>query len=182
MTWLDLAAGASREGPLPPERPVAERALLIVPRALYGLDPLLRLAEPLAASESPHELIVAGVVPAAELAAATLALADSRDQLLAADSPPGLPRSPHRAEARTSSGSPARRTSTCSSWMLDRRRWTATREWSSNRHPATWPCLRRPAARWERGPWWRPSAPGRTTGRRSGSALGLPAPRTPRCG
>ena len=34
------------------ERPVAERALLIVPRALYGLDPLLRLAEPLAASES----------------------------------------------------------------------------------------------------------------------------------
>ena len=49
---LDLAAGASREGPLPPERPVAERALLIVPRALYGLDPLLRLAEPLAASES----------------------------------------------------------------------------------------------------------------------------------
>ena len=81
---LDLAAGASREGPLPPERPVAERALLIVPRALYGLDPLLRLAEPLAASESPHELIVAGVVPAAELAAATLALAERRDQLLAA--------------------------------------------------------------------------------------------------
>jgi DNA-binding SARP family transcriptional activator len=81
---LDLAASASRGGPPPPERPAAERALLIVPRALDGLDPLLRLAEPLAASESPHELIVAGVVPAAELAAATVALAERRDQLLAA--------------------------------------------------------------------------------------------------
>jgi DNA-binding SARP family transcriptional activator len=80
---LDLAAGAAREEP-PPERPVTDRALLIVPRALPGLDPLLRLAESLAASESPHELIVAGVVPAAELAAASAALAERRDRLLAA--------------------------------------------------------------------------------------------------
>jgi len=80
---LDLAAGAAREEP-PPERPVTERALLIVPRALPGLDPLLRLAEPLAASESPHELIVAGIVPAVELAAASAALAERRDQLLGA--------------------------------------------------------------------------------------------------
>jgi DNA-binding SARP family transcriptional activator len=79
---LDLAAGAPREGPRAEVR-VPERALLIVPRALPGLDPLLRLAEPLAASASPHELIVAGVVPAAELAAATAALAERRDQLLA---------------------------------------------------------------------------------------------------
>ena len=58
-----------------PETAVTERALLIVPRALPGLDPFLCLAEPPAASESPHELIVAGVVPAADLAAATAALA-----------------------------------------------------------------------------------------------------------
>jgi DNA-binding SARP family transcriptional activator len=79
---LDLADGSPREAA--PETAVMERALLIVPRALPGLDPLLCLAEPLAASESPHELIVAGVVPAAELAAATAALAERRDQLLAA--------------------------------------------------------------------------------------------------
>ena len=80
---LDLADGTPREAAAP-DAPVTERALLIVPRALPGLDPLLRLAEPLAASESPHELIVAGVVPPAELAAATAALAERRDQLLAA--------------------------------------------------------------------------------------------------
>jgi DNA-binding SARP family transcriptional activator len=79
---LDLADGAPREAPAP-EAAVPERALLIVPRALPGLDPLLRLAEPLAASESPHEVIVAGVVPPAELAEATAALAERRDQLLA---------------------------------------------------------------------------------------------------
>jgi DNA-binding SARP family transcriptional activator len=65
------------------QAPARDRALLIVPRALDGLDALLRLARPLAASEPPRELIVAGLVPAAELHAATAALARARDELLA---------------------------------------------------------------------------------------------------
>ena len=63
--------------------PVPDRALLVVPRGLQGLDPLLRLAEPLAASGPARELIVAGVVPSEELAAATAVLAERRDRLLA---------------------------------------------------------------------------------------------------
>jgi DNA-binding SARP family transcriptional activator len=59
-----------------------ERALLVVPRALAGLDALLRLAEPLAASEPPRELIVAGIVSAAELGAATAGLAVRRTRLI----------------------------------------------------------------------------------------------------
>ena len=55
----------------------------IVPETLDGLDALLRLAEPLAASEPPRELIIAGVVASAELGAATAALAERRDELLA---------------------------------------------------------------------------------------------------
>ena len=63
--------------------PVPERALLVVPRALDGLDALLGLAAPLAAASRPgHELIVAGVVPAAELQEATSVLAAQRDRLL----------------------------------------------------------------------------------------------------
>jgi DNA-binding SARP family transcriptional activator len=63
--------------------PPPERALLIVPRALDGLGSLLSLAQPLAASSPPRELIVAGVVQPAALPAATAALADRRDELLA---------------------------------------------------------------------------------------------------
>jgi DNA-binding SARP family transcriptional activator len=60
------------------------RALLVAPGTLDGLDDLLRLAEPLAASRPPRELIVAGVVAADHLEAATAALAEHRDRLLAA--------------------------------------------------------------------------------------------------
>jgi DNA-binding SARP family transcriptional activator len=69
--------------PSPRGRPAAPvRALLVVPRALSGLDALLRLAKPLAGSEPPRELIVAGIVPAAELGAATEGLAERRSRLI----------------------------------------------------------------------------------------------------
>jgi DNA-binding SARP family transcriptional activator len=65
------------------QAPAPDRALLVVPRVLSGLESMLGLARPLAASSPPRELIVAGVVPPAELNAATAALADRRDELLA---------------------------------------------------------------------------------------------------
>ena len=61
---------------------VPDRSLLVVPRALEALEPLLALAEPLAASEPPRELIVASVVDSAELGAATATLAARREVLL----------------------------------------------------------------------------------------------------
>jgi DNA-binding SARP family transcriptional activator len=75
---LDLEPAA------PPARrpaPVPDRSLLVVPAALERTDALLRLAAPLAAGEPPRELIVATVVPASELAAATAALAAHGDAL-----------------------------------------------------------------------------------------------------
>ena len=63
--------------------PPPDRSLLVVPGRLGGLEPLLRLAEPLAASEPPRELIVAVMVETAELGGATAALAGHRDELLA---------------------------------------------------------------------------------------------------
>jgi DNA-binding SARP family transcriptional activator len=63
--------------------PPAERALLVAPAALDGLNALLALAKPLATAESPRELIVAGVVAPAELPAATDELAARRNELLA---------------------------------------------------------------------------------------------------
>jgi DNA-binding SARP family transcriptional activator len=66
-----------------PHDSAPDRALLVVPRALEGLDLLLGLAGPLASSGPGHELIVAGVVDASELGAATTALAARRDELLA---------------------------------------------------------------------------------------------------
>jgi hypothetical protein len=78
---LDLAREAprvSRQAPLP------ERSLLIVPRAPPGLEALLNLAVPLAASDPPRELIVVCVVEAVEVGAATATLAAQADQLRAA--------------------------------------------------------------------------------------------------
>jgi DNA-binding SARP family transcriptional activator len=66
-----------------PDEPAADRALLVAPRALSGLGPLLRLAEPLVASRPRRELILAGVVAADELAAATAKLGEHRERLLA---------------------------------------------------------------------------------------------------
>ena len=69
--------------PAPARAPPPDRSLLVVPRTLDGLEALLRLAQPLAASRPPRELVVAGIVETAELGAATAALAERRDQLLA---------------------------------------------------------------------------------------------------
>lgn len=79
---LDLSADTpsrigARQGATP------DRSLLIFPKALDGLDALLQLGAPLAASEPQRELIVAGVVEAAEVGASTVALAERRDELLA---------------------------------------------------------------------------------------------------
>jgi DNA-binding SARP family transcriptional activator len=81
---LDLAPKPVTEGsdPHPGVSSAPERSLLVVPRALPALDALLPLAEPLAASAPPRELIVACIVPAAELAAATAGLAERRSRLI----------------------------------------------------------------------------------------------------
>jgi DNA-binding SARP family transcriptional activator len=68
--------------PPPAGSPAPERSLLVVPRALPALDALLPLAEPLAASEPPRELIVACIVPSAELGATTAGLAERRSRLI----------------------------------------------------------------------------------------------------
>jgi len=79
---LDLPRGEREPGP-PRHAAPPDRAVLVAPRAIDGLGALLRLAKPLAASQPPHELIVAGVVAAVELQAATAALGERRDELLA---------------------------------------------------------------------------------------------------
>jgi DNA-binding SARP family transcriptional activator len=83
----DPALDRSKEdAPVPtPSRQAAppDRALLIFPRALDRVEALLRLARPLATSQPPRELIVASIVPPADLRAATAALAERRDELLA---------------------------------------------------------------------------------------------------
>jgi DNA-binding SARP family transcriptional activator len=81
-TTLDLPHGAPGAAPAT-QAPAPDRALLIVPRALDGLPPLLRLARPLARSRPPRELIIAGLVDPTELGAATARLADRRGELLA---------------------------------------------------------------------------------------------------
>ena len=63
--------------------PARERSLLVAPGALDGLELLLELAVPLASSHPPRELIVASIVGADELAAATAALTERRKGLLA---------------------------------------------------------------------------------------------------
>ena len=61
----------------------AERALLVAPASIDELDPALSFATPLAAAEPRHELIVASVVSATDLSAATDELVERRALLLA---------------------------------------------------------------------------------------------------
>ena len=64
--------------PQPPER-----SLLVIPSELDALPALLTLAEPLATASPRRELIIAVVVPAADVADATRALGEPRRELLA---------------------------------------------------------------------------------------------------
>jgi len=61
----------------------ADRVVLVAPATLELLDALLELARPLAIGDPTRALIVAGVVPAGKLGAATVALAQRREELLA---------------------------------------------------------------------------------------------------
>jgi DNA-binding SARP family transcriptional activator len=79
----DPALDLPQDEPRPARARAPDRWLLVAPRTLDGLEALLRLAEPLAASRPPRELVIVGVVETAELGAATAALAERRDQLRA---------------------------------------------------------------------------------------------------
>jgi DNA-binding SARP family transcriptional activator len=74
-----LSPGSANGAPAPSP----QRALLVAPAELEGLDVLLSLGAPLAAVEPQRELIVAGVVAAAALGEATDELARRRAALLA---------------------------------------------------------------------------------------------------
>jgi Bacterial transcriptional activator domain len=74
----DPALAPAREEPRPPsatDAPVPGRSLLIVPRAVDGVDALVRLAELLAGAQPARELVIVAIVENAELASATAALA-----------------------------------------------------------------------------------------------------------
>ena len=76
---LDLAPAPAKHAAPPPATP--ERSVLVAPEALEGLHRLLALAEPLAASQPPRELVIAVVVPSADLSAATAVLGHWRERL-----------------------------------------------------------------------------------------------------
>ena len=81
----DPALDLADDRPDPPaatQAPPPERSLLIVPGALGGAEALIRLAEPLASSQPPRELVIAALVETGELGVATAALADLRAALL----------------------------------------------------------------------------------------------------
>ena len=180
----DSALGLPPDAQSPrPARPPAppDRALLVVPRAFDDLEALLRLARPLAASQPPHELIVALVMQPTELQAATAALAARRDELLSE----GLAARTAAFTSPTPGDDVVRLASQESVdlllWTRVDRRWAVRRAWSSSRRPATWRCSSRPVDRFEGAQSSCPSAPPTTTGRRSSSAPGSPALRAPHC-
>jgi DNA-binding SARP family transcriptional activator len=73
---------SAEAAPLPVQAP--ERSILVAPESGETLAALLAVAEPLARSEAPHELIVNRLVdpPGKELREATVALAELRSELL----------------------------------------------------------------------------------------------------
>jgi DNA-binding SARP family transcriptional activator len=78
---LELAAESPARAPSTRATP-PERCLLVVPSTPEALAPLLALAEPLASSSPPREIVIASVVESSELGAATAALAARRDELI----------------------------------------------------------------------------------------------------
>ena len=86
---LDVAPALVATAPVPDRslEPVAptrsDRSILLVTRSGDGLAELLSLGRPLTSTASPRELIIASVVEPSDLRAATAALADHRDALLA---------------------------------------------------------------------------------------------------
>jgi DNA-binding SARP family transcriptional activator len=86
---LDFAPAPVATAPVPdrsleavaPTR--SDRSILVVTRSGAGLAELLSLGRPLTSTASPRELIIASVVEPSDLRAATAALADYRDALLA---------------------------------------------------------------------------------------------------
>ena len=79
---LDLEQRGQERGPLSQGPP--DRAILVAPSAIDALGDLIGLVTPLATADPMHELIVAAVVEAGELHAATAALASHREELLEA--------------------------------------------------------------------------------------------------
>ena len=77
---LDASAPSRPAGS---EVPAPGRSILVVPGDAEGLAALLGLAEPLAGSQPPRELIVVRIVAADELVATTEVLRASRDELVA---------------------------------------------------------------------------------------------------
>jgi tetratricopeptide (TPR) repeat protein len=70
------------------EPPVPERSILVLSERDGDLEQLLRVAEPLARSRAPHELILARIVPDAEqLASATGRLQERRGELIERGTP-----------------------------------------------------------------------------------------------
>ena len=77
---LDLAARPAAGEPRPPARP--ERSILLAGESDAGLELLVGLAEPLARSASPHELILARpVLDPAALATASVRAGEQREEL-----------------------------------------------------------------------------------------------------
>jgi DNA-binding SARP family transcriptional activator len=80
----DAALVLAEEEPRPQAvREAPDRSLLIAALGLDGIGALVRLAAPMASSQPPRELVVAAVVEAADVGAATAALAARRTALLA---------------------------------------------------------------------------------------------------
>jgi DNA-binding SARP family transcriptional activator len=78
---LDLEQNGQERAPSGQSAPL-DRAILVAPGTMDALGGLIGLAKPLATAEPGHELIVAAVVGAGDLHAATAALGGHREELL----------------------------------------------------------------------------------------------------
>ena len=160
------AGGGARGGAADVRGPVPglqlpEEAVLVAPQNEGALPHLLALAEPLARSEPPRELIVARLLRPTRGRAARGGLQTER--LLLEETTEQMNRRQLRADgarrggARASRSSPRIPARTCPSWPRARRWhwswWTATGRSSAGCRAATWgPCCARRRATWPS--WW----------------------------